>query len=98
MAWYLIVILIILNLISFFVMAIDKKRSVGHSKRIPEGTMMFLGILFGAIGIIIGMLTFRHKTKKWYFVCGMPLLLLENISLIILIIFFLEGKILISWP
>ena len=35
--------------------------------RIPEKALLLLSFLGGAIGGILGMLLFRHKTKHWYF-------------------------------
>jgi len=38
-----------------------------------------LGLFWGAAGIYIAMLLFRHKTKHWYFKYGMPVLVIVNI-------------------
>ena len=35
--------------------------------RIPEKALLLLSFFGGAIGGILGMLLFRHKTKHWYF-------------------------------
>jgi len=71
-----------INLVSFVILATDKRKSVrGNGKRrIPEGKLFFLAVLFGSIGVYLGMLVFRHKTKKWYFQLGIPLLILQNIA------------------
>ena len=63
-------------------MANDKRKSMqgGNPERIPEGLLFFLAAAFGAAGIYTGMLTFRHKTKKWHFQLGIPLLILQNLA------------------
>ncbi len=45
-------------------------------RRIPEKTLFVTAAVGGSIGAIAGMWIFRHKTKHWYFVYGMPLILL----------------------
>jgi len=69
-----------INLWAFFVMAHDKRRSThGHNaERAPEGFMFFLAAMFGSLGVYLGMLAFRHKTRKWYFQLGIPMLMVQN--------------------
>ena len=73
---------IIMNLIGFALMGIDKYRAKKRSFRIPEATL-FIG---GSIGSIIGMYAFRHKTRHWYFVYGMPFILLLQIIFFIFLL------------
>ena len=70
------------NIVAFFVIANDKRtsRRGGITKRIPEGIIFFMAAAAGAAGVYAGMLVFRHKTKKWYFQLGIPLLILQNIA------------------
>lgn len=71
------------NLIAFFVMLIDKVRSrKTGAERISEGMLFFLATAFGSVGVYAGMFVFRHKTRKWYFIIGIPLLMAENIALL----------------
>ena len=72
---------IIMNLIGFALMGIDKYRAKKRSFRIPEATLFIVAIIGGSIGSIIGMYAFRHKTRHWYFVYGMPFILLVQIIL-----------------
>lgn len=70
-----------INLIAFLIMLVDKIRAnKTNSKRISEGKLFFMAILFGSVGVYLGMFTLRHKTKKWYFVIGIPLLMIQNFS------------------
>lgn len=71
-----------INSVAFLVMAHDKRKAV-HGQgavRAPEGLIFFLATLFGSIGVCLGMYVFRHKTKKWYFQIGIPLLILQNFA------------------
>ena len=67
-------------------MLIDKikSRNTG-AERISEGMLFFLAAAFAAIGVYVGMFTFRHKTRKWYFLIGIPLLIIQNIALVYLV-------------
>lgn len=80
-------VVIAINIFSFFVVATDKRRSTsgGNVERIPEGLLFFLATILGGVGVYAGMLTFRHKTKKWYFVVGLPLLILQNFAALYII-------------
>lgn len=78
--------LILLNLLGFILMGMDKRRAIRHAWRIPEAHLFGCAILGGSVGSILGMYTFRHKTKHWYFVFGMPAILLIQVILGILIV------------
>lgn len=59
---------------------VDKSRAVDGSNhnRIPEAKLLFFSICFGALGILLSMHAFRHKTKTLSFVIGVPLALVQN--------------------
>lgn len=78
--------LVIINLITFLAMYIDKKRAKWGKWRIKESTLFTLVLLGGGIGGIAGMHTFRHKTKKMRFVIGFPAILI--VEIVCVIIFF----------
>lgn len=73
--------IVIMNLIGVAVMAIDKQKAQKHAWRIPEKTLFLVSLLGGSIGTWSGMYLFHHKTKHWYFVVGMPLILVLHIVL-----------------
>ena len=77
---------IIMNLIGFALMGIDKYRAKKRSFRIPEAPLFIVAIIGGSIGSIIGMYAFRHKTRHWYFVYGMPFILLLQIIFFIFLL------------
>lgn len=69
----------IINLISFFLMLDDKKKSRRSLRRTSEGALLFAAICFGAAGIYLGMFVARHKSRKLLFILGVPLALLQNL-------------------
>lgn len=75
--------LLVLSLVLFYMMGSDKHRAKKGAWRIPEKTLFLSAILGGSIGAIAGMYTFHHKTKHWYFVIGMPAILIVQIALIV---------------
>ena len=81
----IIIYLIVINLITFLAMYIDKRKAKKGSRRTKESTLITMALLGGSIGGIAGMYTFRHKTKKPAFTIGFPaILILERILLIML--------------
>lgn len=78
---YFIYYLIIINIVAFFLMGIDKKKAQTGAWRIPEKTLFLSAILGGSIGAICGMQLFRHKTKHRTFVVGMPAILIVQLIL-----------------
>lgn len=83
-----IIYLIIINLIAFLSMYIDKRRAKYGKWRISESALFILVLLGGSIGGIAGMYTFRHKTKKLKFVIGFPAILIFETFVIVYYTFF----------
>ena len=73
-----------INLIGFFAMGIDKQKARKHRWRIKERTLFMIAFLLGSVGSWIGMYVFRHKTKHWYFVIGMPAILAVQVILAVI--------------
>ncbi len=61
-------------------MGIDKRKAIKKRWRIRESTLFLIAFVGGSIGAILGMRIFHHKTKHWYFVYGIPLILLIQIA------------------
>lgn len=78
--------IIIVNLLGFALMGIDKYKAIKHAFRIPEATLFIVALIGGSIGSIVGMYFFRHKTRHWYFVYGMPAILILQIALILYVL------------
>jgi uncharacterized membrane protein YsdA (DUF1294 family) len=80
----------LINLVSFSAMVYDKNLAITGQRRISEGALFFWAIMFGGLGIYLGMFVFRHKTRKWYFYFGIPLLLAQNAACFLLLYQFLK--------
>ena len=75
--------LIIINVIGFLIMFIDKRKAEKGKWRIPEKTLFIITALGGGIGTTAGMYIFRHKTQKLNFVIGFPFItILEIIGIV----------------
>lgn len=75
--------LLAVNIIGFLAMGIDKFKAKQGMWRTKEKTLFLIATFGGSIGTIIGMYTFRHKTKHNSFVVGMPIILIVQISILI---------------
>ena len=64
--------LMVINLIGFFIMGMDKKRAIRGAWRISEASLFSVALIGGALGCTLGMHFFHHKTKHWYFRYGLP--------------------------
>lgn len=73
---FLIALLVGMSVILFFVMGRDKALSKTKKRRVPEATLFLLALLGGALGGVLGMQVFRHKTRHMHFVIGFPLIAL----------------------
>lgn len=76
---YIILYFVMMNIVAFALMGIDKKRAVRHEWRVSEANLFLPALLGGSVGAIAGMRCFHHKTKHWYFVIGMPLILIVQL-------------------
>ena len=76
---------LLVNFLGFYAMYTDKLRAKKRAFRVPEATLFAFAIIGGSIGCILGMYTFRHKTKHWHFVYGMPIILVLQIVSILLL-------------
>ena len=77
--------LISINIISFILIFIDKRKAINNKYRIKERTLLFISLLGGCFGTIISMYLFHHKTKKLKFK-------LVHLFCIIYIILFIKVK------
>ena len=73
--------LVVVNLIAFALYGADKRRAKKDRRRVPEKTLFLLALIGGSVGAWAGMYTFRHKTRHWYFVWGIPAILLAQVVL-----------------
>lgn len=85
--------LAVMTLFGFGSMYIDKRKAKHHQWRIPEKVLFIIAILGGSLGSNAGMRLCHHKTKHWYFVVGMPVIMLLQI----VFLYFLQYKYQIFW-
>ena len=65
----------LINGITLILFGLDKRRAVRQKRRIPIVTLLGCSFVGGALGGLMGMYMFRHKTRKDYFTLGLPLML-----------------------
>ena len=73
--------LILINLVLFIMMGVDKWKARRHRWRIPEKVLLGTAIIGGSAGGILGMLIFHHKTKHPKFYIGYPVILVVQLLL-----------------
>ncbi|MFR6661702.1 MAG: DUF1294 domain-containing protein [Gemmiger sp.] len=73
----------IMNILAFCLMGIDKHRARTRQWRIPERVLFGAALLGGSAGAWAGMYLFHHKTRHWYFVVGMPSILAVQAAAVI---------------
>ena len=83
---FLIIYFVIMNIVGFAIMGIDKRKAIKRAFRIPEATLFIVALIGGSVGSILGMQVFRHKTRHWYFAFGMPAILVVQIVLLVLLL------------
>ncbi len=81
MKTYLYLYILVINALSYFVIAYDKSLSQKGRWRVSEKRFLLLAFIGGALGIYLGMKKFRHKTKKFIFIYGTPFFVLLNFTL-----------------
>ena len=67
------------NILLFTLMSVDKQKAKLNQWRISEKTLFVLALIGGSVGGIVGMYTFRHKTKHLKFTLGFPAIVLFQI-------------------
>lgn len=68
------------NLLTLAIVGLDKYKARYHLWRIRENTLLGLALAMGGVGVLAGMLLFRHKTQHLKFIVGVPLLIVVNLS------------------
>ncbi len=78
---------VVINIVGFILMGVDKRRAKKEKWRIPERTLILVAVFFGSVGILAGMFLFRHKTRKRRFSIGIPLILILQLLLLAFVSF-----------
>lgn len=80
---YLLIYLLIINVAGFLFMLADKRQARKNRWRIPERTLMAVAALGGSLGSLLGMYTFRHKTRHKKFTLGIPAILAAQLAALV---------------
>lgn len=73
--------LVIVNIIAFGMYGVDKQKAIKKQWRIPEAQLLAVAVIGGSAGTLLGMQFFHHKTRKWKFRLGVPLILAVQLIL-----------------
>lgn len=78
---YFLLYLLLINAAAFVLMLVDKVKAKKNRWRISERTLMLSAALGGSVGALLGMYTFRHKTRHIKFTLGVPAILIIQLAL-----------------
>ena len=87
MRYQIILAALLVNIVAFAAYVIDKRKAQKGRWRIPESMLLLLAFFGGAIGALMGMRVFHHKTKHWKFKILVPLFLVLQLALIVWLIY-----------
>ena len=79
------IVVVVMNVLAFALMSLDKYAAKQGKWRVPERTLFLVTACFGGLGGVLGMQLLRHKTKHWYFQLFFPLFLAAQIVVLVLI-------------
>lgn len=78
--------MIFVNVFAFFLCLADKVKAFKGAWRIPEKTLLGISIIGGSVGMLLGMLLFRHKTKHASFMIGVPFIIAVQVAIVLLLL------------
>ncbi len=82
---YVILYLLIVNISAFILVWLDKYKAKRNRWRIKERTFFIFALLGAAMGIVLGMTMFRHKTQHKSFYIGIPIIFFLNVIILMII-------------
>ena len=71
----------LINIVAFAAYGIDKRKAQKGRWRISESTLLLLAFFGGALGALLGMRVFHHKTKHWKIKILVPMFLILQLAL-----------------
>ncbi len=83
MTMIMLAVTVVMSVVAFFAMLVDKQKAIRGKWRIPEATLIGMAFLMGGIGEYIGMQVFRHKTKHIKFTLGVPVAIIFNLAVLV---------------
>lgn len=78
----LLMLLVIWNIVTFSIYALDKSKAINHQYRIPEQTLLLIALLGGGIGAFSAAHLIRHKIRRRKFQIILPITAIMTASLI----------------
>ena len=72
--------MIVINIVSFLLYAIDKLLAKKQMRRVSEKTLLLLAVVGGSVGAWLAMQLFRHKTLHLKFRYGVPVIILLQLA------------------
>ena len=92
MLWkILLVYLLLINIVAFLTYGLDKWKAKKDKWRVPEKVLLLMAAIGGSIGAFFGMRVFHHKTQKWKFKLGVPVIFFLQVALVVFIILKVKG-------
>ena len=82
----LLIYILLINIAGFIMMGSDKKRARKGVYRISEKALFTVSIIGGSAGTWTGMYFFRHKTRHWYFVVFIPLIIAVQVLITVFLV------------
>lgn len=79
-----IIYIFIINIFTFCLYGLDKKKAKKGKWRISEMTLLLTALTGGSLGAFLGMKIFHHKTKHLKFKVLVPLFLIIHIILLVI--------------
>lgn len=76
--------LVLINIVTFVTYGVDKLKAKKQCWRIPESTLIGLGVIGGSLGALIGMQIWHHKTQHNVFRFGIPFVIVLQITSVLL--------------
>lgn len=72
-AGFVLIYALTVNLTAFILYGADKMKAKRNAWRIPEATLIAFAVIGGAVGALLGMYLFRHKTRHIKFLLTVPI-------------------------
>ena len=86
---FVLIYLVAINCVTFFLYGIDKWKAKRSKWRIEESTLLWWAVFGGSIGALLGMKVWHHKTLHRKFKYGIPAILIAQIAIVGVIIYYI---------
>lgn len=82
--------LAVVNVVTFFLFGIDKRKAKRSKWRIEEATLLWWAVAGGSVGALLGMKAWHHKTLHKKFKYGVPAILVAQLAIAYAIIYYIR--------